>query len=90
MTTQSFKQHDIVKRALNRIGQKNDLPENFYIEEHLLDNSYKPDFFIPQLNLCIEINGQRAFYPHTRKENQVFLMKNKLLLGNQFSSTALQ
>ena len=49
-------------------------------EEKLLQNAlFKADFFIPEANLAIEINGKSHFYPYTTRFNNFTNLKNKLI-----------
>ena len=75
--------HRIVRRALREVGKLHNQGSDFFLEEHRLSNTFMPDFYIPSVNLCVEVNGVRAYYPYTRKENQIQILKSKLVKGSQ-------
>lgn len=66
----SYEWHDLVKNTLNQIADLKDMPrDGFYTEESNLWDLFRVDLMLPHCKLVIEINGVRAFYPYTRKQN---------------------
>jgi very-short-patch-repair endonuclease len=52
-------------------------------EEHLLTDCFvRPDFFLPQANLAIEINGRSHYYPMSTRYNNYTNLTTKLLRMN--------
>ena len=68
LITTSEAQHTLLRDALENIAPKFKAEsQEFFVEEHTLPNTFTSDFFVPSLNLCLEINGRRAFYPYARQ-----------------------
>lgn len=72
------KENIAVREALKELGIE------FQEEELLQDVLYKPDFFIPSLNMAVEINGISHFYPYSSRFNNFSNTKNKILKSHGY------
>jgi hypothetical protein len=58
------------------------IDSDFFKEEQVVDDLFRADFYIDNLNLAIDINGVQHFYPYTTRPHQFTRFKTKLLRGN--------
>jgi very-short-patch-repair endonuclease len=57
----------------------------FEEEKFLERGGYKTDFYLPEANLAIEINGKSHFYPYSTRFNNFTNMKLKILLNEGYN-----
>jgi len=56
-----------VRNSLERLKEKLDFTK--WEENFEIGNLFRTDFFLPEKNLVIEINGTQNVYPYTQQPN---------------------
>lgn len=77
--------HLISKENLAIREALTDMKVGFEEEKMLPAALFKADFYVPQANLAIEINGKSHFYPYSTRFNNFTNLKNKMIRNNGYN-----